>query len=288
MWDAFCERLSQQLDQAVEFKSNRSLSGGCINHAQELTTNRGKFFVKLNQPSYLPMFEAEAEGLKAIKQTGTIRCPNVIFSAEVAEQAFLCLEYIPMQPAQPGSMERLGQQLAELHRSTATIFGWNMDNTIGLTPQLNQQESDWITFFRKHRLGFQLNLCEQKGLRLQGAEKLLEQLPAFFVDHDPRPALLHGDLWGGNVGFDDRGDPVVFDPACYHGDRETDLAFTEMFGGFLPEFYKAYENSFPLDAGYQQRKRLYNLYHELNHYYLFGGGYANQAQETVWYLLNEL
>ena len=116
----------------------------------------------------------------------------------------------------------------------------------------------------------------------------MENLDRFFKDYDPAPSLLHGDLWGGNIGFDESGNPVVFDPACYFGDREVDLAFSEMFGGFSPSFYEAYEQTFPLDKGYQLRKRLYNLYHELNHYYLFGGGYGEQAKETVSFLLGRL
>ena len=198
------------------------------------------------------------------------------------------MEFIPMQSAQRGSMEALGSQLATMHRSEQEYFGWSIDNNIGLTSQRNTRESNWITFYRSHRLEFQMNLCESKGLTISGKEKLLENLDAFFRNYEPHPSLLHGDLWGGNVGFDEDGCPVLFDPGCYYGDREADLAFTEMFGGFSGEFYKSYNEVYPVDEGYAHRKRLYNLYHELNHYYLFGGGYGNQAKETVRFLLSLL
>lgn len=183
-------------------------------------------------------------------------------------------------------MEKLGHQLANFHKQTDETFGWHEDNFIGRTPQSNQNEKEWITFFKVHRLESQFNLCEKKGLILSGKDELLETLDSFFGDYLPIPSLLHGDLWGGNVGFDNDGKPVLYDPASYYGDREADLAFTEMFGGFSNKFYAAYENSFPLHPGYLYRKRLYNLYHELNHFVLFGGGYGQQAQETIHYLLD--
>ncbi|MCZ6674538.1 MAG: fructosamine kinase family protein [Verrucomicrobia bacterium] len=288
MWQAVCESLSLHLDQSIEYRSNRSVSGGCINNAQVLETNYGSFFVKLNEPEHLPMFEAEAESLKAIYTSKAIRCPQVILSAEIAKQAILVLEYIPMQSAQPGSMAILGQQLAALHGHHGHKFGWHIDNNLGLTPQPNTPKEDWISFFRQHRLEHQMSLCERKGLKLTDRAALLKNFGAFFTTHSPRPSLLHGDLWGGNVGFDSLGEPILFDPACYYGDREADLAFTEMFGGFSPEFYKSYNAVLPLDEGYRYRKRLYNLYHELNHFYLFGGGYGTQAQDTIRFLLGAL
>lgn len=288
MWHAICERLSEHSGQSVKYMGNRPLSGGCIHHSQVLETNRGRFFVKLNQPDKLPIFEAEAEGLRAIAASATIRCPKVEFCDRFSGQALLLLEFIPMQSARVGGMDKLGRQLAALHRQTQDHFGWHIDNHIGLTPQPNHPEDSWVTFLREYRLGHQIRICARKGLHLQGAEKLLENLDRFFEGYSPMPSLLHGDLWGGNASFDEQGEPVLFDPACYYGDREADLAFTEMFGGFSPEFYTAYGEAFPLHSGYPIRKRLYNLYHELNHFYLFGGGYGNQARETVRYLLRSL
>ena len=288
MWQALCDRLARVLNTGVEYIRHSSVSGGCIHNAQALETNKGTFFVKINRIESLPMFEAEAAGLEAIQETAAIRCPTVYFADTLADQAVLVLEYIPMQAAQPGSMKNLGKQLASLHKTTGQKFGWHRHNNIGLTPQENTESEDWISFFKEQRLEFQMNLCAKKGLRLPGGKDLEENLDSFFQDYNPLPSLLHGDLWGGNVGFDAAGEPVIFDPACYYGDREADLAFTEMFGGFSAEFYASYQEELPLNPGYRIRKRLYNLYHELNHYYLFGGGYGRQAQETVRSLLRDI
>ncbi|MDA0348939.1 MAG: fructosamine kinase family protein [Verrucomicrobia bacterium] len=286
MWAAICKKLANKLGTQLSYKNNRSIGGGCINNTQALETTHGTYFVKLNSREYRSMFEAEAESLKAIKRSKTIRCPEVILVDEIEGFAVLILEFIPMQATQKDSMEKLGNQLANFHNQTDKQFGWHIDNFIGRTPQLNRKEHDWITFFTNHRLDFQFNLCEKKGLFFTRKKELLETIDSFFGDYRPMPSLLHGDLWGGNLGFDNNGEPVLYDPACYYGDREADLAFTEMFGGFSGSFYNAYHNSFPLHPGYSKRKRLYNLYHELNHYFLFGGGYGEQAQETIRYLLD--
>ncbi|OOY41228.1 hypothetical protein BOV91_12580, partial [Solemya velum gill symbiont] len=164
-----------------------------------------------------------------------------------------------------------------MHRKTADAFGWNLDNTIGSTPQLNDWNKSWINFWREQRLGYQLQLAGHQGSLQRQGEKLLESFH-LLIDHAPQPSLLHGDLWGGNIGYDDSGNPVIFDPALYFGDREADIAMTELFGGFGREFYAAYNAAWPLDAGYPIRKKLYNLYHILNHLNLFGSGYLGQAE----------
>jgi fructosamine-3-kinase len=180
--------------------------------------------------------------------------------------------------------------LAALHRIEGNRFGWWRGNHIGATPQPNDPSPDWPDFWRQRRLGFQLDLAARQGHRgrLQGlGERLLERLPAL-LDHRPRPSLLHGDLWGGNLAYDPDGRPVVFDPAVYHGDREADLAMTELFGGFPSRFYAAYQAAWPLDPAYRVRKVLYNLYHVLNHLNLFGGGYLTQAEGMMQRLLAAL
>ena len=154
---------------------------------------------------------------------------------------------------------------------------------------VNTQTEDWIEFWREQRLGFQLNLAKQNGASLslynKGTE-LLNNLYVFYSDYTPQASLLHGDLWSGNYGYLKEGTPVIFDPAVYYGDREADIAMTEMFGGFPDEFYSAYNQEWPLDKGYRQRKKLYNLYHILNHFNMFGGGYAMQAENMIEQLLN--
>ena len=175
-----------------------------------------------------------------------------------------------------------------MHKSTSKRFGWSRDNTIGATKQINQTKADWIDFWREHRLGFQLDLAKQKGisrsLTIKG-EELLKELDRFFTGYVPEASLLHGDLWSGNIGYLENGEAVVFDPAVYYGDREADIAMTELFGGFPAEFYTAYNEAWPLDHGYRQRKSLYNLYHVLNHFNLFGGSYAIQAENMLYRLL---
>jgi len=281
---------------------------GSINEAYRLDGDDGsRFFLKLNDARHHTMFVAEAKGLEAIAATNTIHVPRTIAYGIAGGQSFLVLEHLDLNPH--GDEQLLGEQLAALHRSTfdraypdslsseevnsrhsRTLpqFGFTIDNFIGTTPQPNGWKGRWIDFWREQRLGFQLRLSEQNGysgnLQTLG-ERLLSALPAFFSGYEPTPSLLHGDLWGGNHAFLADGTPVIFDPAVYYGDRECDLAMTELFGGYSEVFYAAYRAAYPLDAGYLVRRELYNLYHILNHANLFGGGYARQAEQMMHKLL---
>jgi fructosamine-3-kinase len=264
------------------------MSGGCINQAWRLENRDGTYyFVKLNDADKLAMFAAESAGLTAIAATNTVRVPLPITHGTAGEHAFLVLEYLDLHPT--GNTPLLGEQLAALHKSTSEQFGFQQDNTLGETPQHNNWTSDWIEFWRERRLGFQLDLAACNGyggeLQKQG-QQLMERLPEFFEDYQPQPALLHGDLWGGNHAFTEDGMPLLFDPAPFYGDRETDLAMTELFGGYGQEFYAAYRSAWPLHEGYARRKILYNLYHILNHANMFGGGYARQAEGMMRRLLS--
>jgi fructosamine-3-kinase len=169
-----------------------------------------------------------------------------------------------------------------------TRFGWRRDNTIGDTPQPNPASDNWVAFLREHRLGFQCRLAKCNGLRLDGADELLGQLDSFFTEYKPRPSLLHGDLWSGNMAYGPSGEPVVFDPATYCGDREAEFGLAEMFGGFGDDFWSAYEAEWPLDPGYSTRKLLYRLYHTLNHFNIFGSGYGSAAEGIIGRLLRTL
>ncbi len=234
------------------------------------------------------MFEAEAEGLREIGKTQTIRVPEPACSGSFENNSFLVLEYIQMSSR--GDIAEAGRELAKMHQKIGGGFGWSRDNTIGSTHQPNKISSDWVEFWQQHRLGYQLKLAAELGharkLQERG-QKLLELLPQL-IGHKPLPSLLHGDLWGGNIAFDTQQQPVIFDPAVYYGDREADLAMTELFGGFSSHFYSAYKEVLPLDPGYSSRRDLYNLYHILNHLNLFGGSYAWQAQGMIDRLLAEL
>lgn len=229
-------------------------------------------FVKRGPPGFAPMYAAEAAGLAALRDAGA-RAPEPYAHGVRAGEAFIEMERF--DPGGPEDWPALARMLAGLHRGVGPRFGWEHDNWIGLGPQKNGWSDDWAAFWRERRLEPQLAMARSKGLSID-AEPLLERLPVLFAGHRPQPSLLHGDLWRGNVGFT-RDGPVIYDPAVYYGDREADLAMTELFGGFPRGFYAAYAQAWPLDPGYALRKDLYNLYHVLNHANLFGGTYAAQA-----------
>jgi len=265
------------------------VGGGCINRAHVIEGGGRRYFVKTNRAGLAAMFEAEAQGLAELEAAQALRVPHPVATGVAGDEAFLALEYLEL--GGDGDAAAMGRGLALQHRRRADRFGWMRDNTLGSTPQVNAWNADWAAFLRAHRLGFQLQLAARNGCsgRLQTlGEKLLARLEDFFPGYRPCPSLLHGDLWGGNAAFAASGEPVVFDPAVYYGDREADLAMTELFGGFGPAFHAAYREAWPLDPGYAVRKTLYNLYHILNHANLFGGGYANQAVAMMQRLLAEL
>ena len=252
----------------------------------------GPVFVKEGPPASHAMFAAEAAGLDELRRANAVRIPEVRDIGVNATSAWLAIEWIPLNTSPSAATESaLGERLALQHRLTAATFGWDRDNTIGLTPQLNGWSESWVTFFRERRLRYQLDLAARNGYpgRLQSlADRLLERIDGFFTGYQPLPSLLHGDLWGGNWAADERGQPVIFDPAVYYGDREADLAMTRLFGGFGPDFYAAYTATWPTDAGARVRRDLYNLYHVLNHVNLFGAGYLPQARALVESLLAHL
>ncbi len=257
----------------------RPVSGGDISAAWRLTTDDADVFVKTGLAEASEMFAAEAEGLSELAQAKAVRVPEVLAIGQHQDTAFLAIEWLRFGRSDAHSERLLGEQLAELHRTVKDRFGWHRDNTIGLTPQHNTWDADWVTFFREQRLGFQLRLAAQNGfagdLQAKGA-RLLKRLPVFFDGYQPSSSLLHGDLWGGNWATCD-GLPVIFDPAVYYGDRETDLAMTRLFGGFGRAFHEAYQASWPLEPGSDERCHLYQLYHVLNHLNLFGSGYLGRA-----------
>jgi fructosamine-3-kinase len=288
-WPAISAAIASATRQPFRLVSHAATGGGCINQTWRICGQDGRqFFVKLNDAHHHPMFAAEATGLEAIAATHTLRVPLPVAQGMAGTHSFLVLEYLELNPR--GDARLLGAQLAALHRCTNEQFGFAHDNFIGTTPQSNGWKDDWIAFWREQRLGFQLKLAARNGHggRLQAlSEKLQDALPAFFSGYTPQPALLHGDLWSGNHAFLADGTPIVFDPAPYYGDRECDLAMTELFGGYPADFYAAYRAAYPLDVGYAVRKELYNLYHILNHANLFGGSYIKQAEGVMQGLLAE-
>lgn len=295
MWPALTKQISATTNSPFKLRHRYSVGGGCINSAHVIEGEDGrKYFVKLNDASEASMFEAEAAGLQEIARTQTIHAPKPVCWGTVDDAAYLVQEYLDLRGSNsPANMAKLGHKIAEMHRVTAGAgrYGWHINNTIGSTPQINTRADNWQAFWREWRLGSQLQLAAHHGyggaLQRKG-ERLLADIPAFFVGHTPVPSLLHGDLWSGNYGILASGDPVIFDPAVYYGDREADMAMTELFGGFSTAFYHAYNDAYALDSGYQTRKTLYNLYHILNHLNLFGGAYLSQAEGMMDALLSEV
>jgi protein-ribulosamine 3-kinase len=266
----------------------RLSAGGGFATCERWDATSGPVFVKQAAAERLPMLEAEAAGLRELAGADAIRVPAVLAVGLGAGRAYLALEWIDLQPGSSRAEAWLGERLAAQHRVAAPRFGWHRDNTIGATPQHNDWDADWPRFFAERRLAFQLDLAERNGhagALIARGRRLCERLEAFFEDDRPVPALLHGDLWGGNWAADPRGMPVIFDPAVYYGDREVDLAMTRLFGGFGRDFYAAYESAWPLSPGADRRRTLYNLYHVLNHLNLFGGGYRAQAERMTEQLL---
>jgi protein-ribulosamine 3-kinase len=248
-------------------------------------------FVKIGAVDILPRFAAEAEGLAILRKAGSVRVPNFVSCAATNGQARLEIEFLDLHNLDRDSGAVLGRQLADLHRHIGAHFGFAEDNWIGGSPQFNGWCNEWPQFFADRRLRPQLKWAVGKGMDSKVAEQgesLADRLAAFFVDHHPQPSLLHGDLWGGNASALPDGTPVIFDPAVYYGDRETDVAMSELFGGFPESFYVAYRKAWPLDSGYETRKTLYNLYHVINHFNLFGAAYLGQVQRMIGRLLAEL
>lgn len=265
------------------------LAGGNINRCYRLEAGPSRYFVKLNRADRESMFVAECDSLVAIHDCAAIRVPQVYLTGCEGQHSYIVMEYIEMT-ADAGSVG-LARALAAMHGSVSRQFGFHRDNTIGSTPQVNQPSSNWVEFWREYRLGFQLALAERNGLParlIERGELLAAEFARFFDNYQPRPSLLHGDLWAGNHASDSMGNPVIYDPACYYGDHEADLAMMELFGNPGDVFFAAYRERYPIDAGYSTRRELYNLYHLLNHANLFGGSYADQSQQVIEGLLAQL
>ena len=279
MWQEIVDRITKSTGQRFQMTDSRPVGGGCINQSYVLCGN-STYFVKLNQPALLPMFEAEALGLAEMASTKTIAVPEFICWGTTDRYSYLVLNHLDLGgQGRSESWREMGEDLAKMHLTGGTErFGWHRSNTIGSTPQINIWSQSWPDFFVEHRLGYQFQLAGHRAF--PQAPQLLDYLPQL-LSHQPTPSLVHGDLWSGNAGFTSDGQPVIFDPATYWGDREVDIAMTELFGGFPAAFYQGYNAIYPLDAGYDRRKVVYNLYHLLNHYNLFGGSYQGQANRAI-------
>ena len=275
--------LTEALSAPVVVQGMKSLSGGCINQAAKLTTNRGTFFAKWSATAPADQFVREAEALQELGRVSTLlQIPRLILAQ--TDPALLVTTFLEPAGGSPVQQdEQLGRGIAELHRYEHDRYGFYHDNYCGATPQDNRWNDRWVDFYGQQRIGHLLKLLEQKrGLNnseRKAYDQLMNRLPQL-IGHQPPPALTHGDLWSGNALRSALG-PALIDPASAYADRETDLALMAMFGGFSDQVWSAYEEVYPLSAGWQQRRPLYQLYHYLNHDYLFGGGYGRQALATA-------
>ena len=263
--------------------------GGDINQAARFSVNGTRYF-EVDQQSPRPC-PAEADGLRRLGETGEIRVPAVIALGEAdgACPAYLVLEWIETDGARShdATMEDFGARLAAMHRHTASQHGLEIDNFIGRLPQRNTPDPSWSAFYRDQRIRPQMEMARQRGLLPKRREdlltRLMDRLPDLLDDAAIQPALLHGDLWGGNYLIDDQGEAVLIDPAVYYGHREMDLAMTALFGGFSRRFYEAYAAAYPLDPGYDERQPLYQLYYILAHLNLFGESYGGRVDSLAAY-----
>ncbi|GAB3016589.1 fructosamine kinase family protein [Bowmanella dokdonensis] len=277
MWHFISEQISEELGKDFICDDIRQLHEQFHTRAFRVSDDRHRFFVKVADAANLHRLQAEAQGLEHLRLDEALKIPTVICSGKVSQHSFLVLEYLNMQEGSVQSWQIFGQALARLHqRDQQQMYGWQEDNYIGATPQPNGWQKKWPQFFAEQRIGYLLQLLIEKQVLDVKIDKVVEAIKAVLAGHSPAPSPLHGDLWQGNTGFW-RGKPVMFDPAFYYGDRETDIAMTELFGRFPEAFYQGYEEVWPLEDDYQYRKPVYQLYHILNHALLFGGQYVQSA-----------
>jgi fructosamine-3-kinase len=270
-------QLGDALNTTITVNGESSIVGGCINNAIKINTNKGDFFVKWNTNSKANMFQSEYHGLKVLKDTNTIRIPNVL----CFDDDFLILEFIPPSNPNNAFWKVFGQKLALMHKQTHSKFGLDFDNYIGSLHLDNTQNKNWTEFFIQNRLQAQLSIGNFSGTLLSDFDKLFQKLPNLFPNE--RPALLHGDLWSGNFLAKNGNTPMLIDPAIYYGNREMDIAMSKLFGGFNSDFYFAYNESHPLENGWEERIQICNLYPLLVHVNLFGGSYRNQVKNILSY-----
>jgi fructosamine-3-kinase len=282
------EKIKARIDEKFgsKIKSFTTLSGGCISDAFKVTTIDGSnYFLKYNPSTSKDMFIKEANGLKELSKANAIRIPEVLSF----DEDYILLDYIPTGNRKKNFFEDFGRSFAEMHKFSSNTFGFFEDNYIGSNPQINipdeKEKINWTLFYFNKRILFQLQLAKRFGNATEELRKAISKLENKIEDiikgSEEKPSLLHGDLWSSNYMVDENGDAVLIDPAVYYGHREADLGMTKLFGGFSTEFYRAYNETFPLEDGYEYRENIYKLYHVLNHLNLFGGGYYSQALSII-------
>lgn len=279
----FASVLLRALGRPLEVIGYRFLSGGCVHQTLVLSTSEANYCLKFNEQEPEALLLAEAAGLEALRQADALSVPQVLGVGMQAGRSWLLIQYLEAGRRRPDFWEALGQGLALLHGHTAPRFGAEADNFIGSLPQPNGWLADPFAFFAERRLLHQGGQALLAGLLPLSAFKRLEALCTRLAQLLPaeRPALLHGDLWSGNLLIGPDGGPWLIDPAVHYGLREAELAFTYLFGGFEEAFYQAYKEAFPLEPGFAERRDVYNLYPLLVHLNLFGSGYLPGIERTL-------
>lgn len=275
IFDKITNRLSRLSSQNLSYENARQVYGGDINSTFILETTAGNFFIKLNRAAYQDMFQKEYEGLNLLASANSVKVPQPILHGNSGDQIFLVMELIEKGSQNKNFWTGFASGLATIHKHSAAYFGLNLNNYIGLLPQSNKKHGDWASFYAEERIMPLVMKAHSQDKLLKKEVELAEKLcdKFSFLLPDEKPSLLHGDLWSGNFTADKNGEPVIYDPAVYYGHREMDVAMTKLFGGFDRNFYDYYNEAFPLQAGWQQRLDLFQLYPLLVHLILFGGDY---------------
>jgi len=282
MWKIIADVISKNTHQSFDHAEHEMLSsGGESRLAYKYYNDNDAFFVKLAPKHKLNQLVAEVDSLVHLNELNERLVPTAVGVDVSLDKSFLILPWLNFTQPSNDDWFQLGVELATVHKNSSNgQFGWDQDNFIGDTLQPNQWSSNWSTFFAEKRISWQLQLLNEKSVNFGDIDYLSDVCHDLLCHHKTKPSLVHGDLWHGNVGFVD-GTPQIFDPACYYGDREVDIAMTELFGSFPDEFYQGYDATYPLTSGFEQRKHIYNLYHVLNHANMFGGIYIKQAQALL-------
>jgi protein-ribulosamine 3-kinase len=282
--DAISESLGRKLGDPALGGSYGGGGGGCS--TGEITFSTGEsFFYKRGGIQDFDMLRAEYEGNKAMAATKTIRVPTPIVVGTSDYSSYAVFEKLNLGGR--GSGRRYAEQLCAMHKCSSPDgrYGFHINNTCGATPQINTPESTWADFWCKHRLGSIMSMAKYEGATFSNEAEIMQRthdiLTAHEREHDLKPSLVHGDLWSGNQAFTKEGDACIFDPATYYGDREVDIAMTRLFGCNSREFYDTYNAEWPMPEGWEERQVIYNAYHILNHYVLFGGGYLQQGKSML-------
>lgn len=276
--------LAEVFGDRVSVLRTELLSGGCINHATAMHTSTGKYFLKWNDRIPADMFAKEARGLSLLAESDTVRVPRVYGSGALQGKHYILLEFLDGNLKNSSYWADFGRALAGMHRNNiGEKHGLDHDNYIGRLYQKNSPAVKWADFFIENRLEIQLDLAMRNGTVDRSFAKRYRAFYKHIPDLLPEepPSLLHGDLWGGNVITGPEGQACFIDPAVYYGNREIELSFTKMFGGFGQDFYGVYREMWPLEPGFEQRVDIYNMYPSMVHVNLFGTSYLGGVEHVL-------